>query len=177
MPLPQPLSKLKSRLVRAAGPMGLYQLAWRLSRQRPRIFMYHRFAEQDTTHKLGRETFRAQIKLIKRCCRIVTMGELAEILRDRPEAAAELAVITVDDGYRDFHDHAWPVLREEGVPATFFPVTGFLDRELWLWPDLVQFALDTTQTRNRTQHRSGAGRGRRPTSWTWRRPNALPGRR
>lgn len=136
---------IKSRLVRAAGPLGLYQLAWSMSRQRPRIFMYHRFAEQDTAHRLGRESFRAQIRLIKRCCRIVTMGELAEILRERPEEAGRLAVITVDDGYRDFHDHAWPVLRGEGVPATFYPVTGFLDRDVWLWPDLAQFALDHTQ--------------------------------
>lgn len=142
MALPRPLVKLKSRLVRAAGPLGLYQLSWRLSRTRPRIFMYHRFAERDTLHRIGRETFRTQIRMIKRCCRIVTMGELAEVLRDQPDAAGGLAVITVDDGYHDFHDHAWPVLREEGASATFFPVTGFLDREVWLWPDLVQFALE-----------------------------------
>jgi len=135
------LRSAKSRLVRAAGPLGLYALAWRLTHRRPRIFMYHRFAATDTGHKLGRETFRAQVRMLRKRCRIVTMGELAEVLRTDPTAAGGLAVITVDDGYRDFHDHAWPVLREEGVPATFFPVAGFIDGEVWLWPDLVENAL------------------------------------
>ena len=147
MNLRQTLEKTKSRVVRAAGPLGLYRLAWQLSHARPRIFMFHRFAATDTGHRLGRETFRRQLRLISQACRIVTMRELAEVLRDSPQDAARLAVITVDDGYRDFHDHAWPVLREEGVPATFFPVTGFLDHELWLWPDLVQHGLDRTPLR------------------------------
>lgn len=142
MPSAPARSSLKSRIVGVAGPIGLYALAWRMTRDRPRIFMYHRFAREDQGHRLGRESLRAHIRLLQRHCRIVTMGDLAEILRDDPGAAGGLAVITVDDGYRDFYEHAWPVLQEEGVSATFFAVTGFVDRETWLWPDLVEVALD-----------------------------------
>ena len=141
MDLKNILGKAKRGMVQVAGPLGLYATAWRLTRRRPRIFMYHRFADVDTGHCPGRETFRAQLRLLKKHCRVVTMGELAEVLRQDPQAAAGLVVVTVDDGYRDFHEHAWPVLKEEGVPATFFPVTGFLDGETWLWPDLVEHAL------------------------------------
>lgn len=35
--------------------------------------------------------------------------------------------ITFDDGYADNHDIALPILREAGLPATFFVATGFLD--------------------------------------------------
>ena len=148
MPAESSRPSLKSRMVGLAGPLGLYELAWRTTRARPRIFMYHRFAREDEGHRLGRESLRAHIRLLRRRCRIVTMGELAEILQNDPAAAAGLAVITVDDGYRDFHEHAWPVLREEGAPATFFPVTGFVDRETWLWPDLVEAALDAASGRS-----------------------------
>lgn len=144
------LSKTKHGIVRVAGPLGLYAIAWRLTRHRPRIFMYHRFAAQDSGHCLGRGTFRDQLRLLKKHCRVVTMGELAEVLRHEPASAAGLAVVTVDDGYRDFHDHAWPVLLEEGVSATFFPVTDFIDGETWLWPDLVEHALAQAREREVT---------------------------
>ncbi|MBI4799935.1 MAG: polysaccharide deacetylase family protein [Desulfarculus sp.] len=35
--------------------------------------------------------------------------------------------ITFDDGYQDFHSQAWPLLRERGMGATVFLVTGALD--------------------------------------------------
>jgi peptidoglycan/xylan/chitin deacetylase (PgdA/CDA1 family) len=47
----------------------------------------------------------------------------------------------VDDGYRDFYQVAYPVFREYGIPATVYLVSGFLDRELWLWVDQIRHAL------------------------------------
>ncbi len=35
-------------------------------------------------------------------------------------------VVTFDDGYENLHQHAWPVLRELGVPATVFLATAYL---------------------------------------------------
>ncbi|HEX5270897.1 MAG TPA: polysaccharide deacetylase family protein [Gemmataceae bacterium] len=36
-------------------------------------------------------------------------------------------VVTFDDGYENVHRHAWPVLRDLGVPATVFLATAYLD--------------------------------------------------
>lgn len=42
--------------------------------------------------------------------------------------------ITFDDGYQDFYDQAWPLLRERGMTATVFLVTGALDdQNRWDW--------------------------------------------
>lgn len=38
-------------------------------------------------------------------------------------------VLTWDDGYRDFHDVAWPVLKKHGFTATMFLPTGFISNE------------------------------------------------
>jgi peptidoglycan/xylan/chitin deacetylase (PgdA/CDA1 family) len=169
MELISALRRAKTGLVRAAGPLGLYAAAWRVTKHRPRIFMYHRFAAVDTGHRLGRETFRAQLRMIRERCSVVTMAELAGILREAPERATRLAVITVDDGYRDFHDHAWPVLREENIPATFFPCTGFVDGEVWLWPDLVEQAL--ARTENGHISASGLGLSGPQRNWSLRNPD------
>jgi len=45
----------------------------------------------------------------------------------------------VDDGYRDFYEHAWPVLREYKVPCTVFVTVGFIAGEQWLWADELEY--------------------------------------
>ncbi|MGH9370693.1 MAG: polysaccharide deacetylase family protein [Vicinamibacterales bacterium] len=40
-----------------------------------------------------------------------------------------LAVITFDDGFRDFYTHAWSVLSQFGFTATMFLPTGFIGRD------------------------------------------------
>ena len=37
-------------------------------------------------------------------------------------------LLTFDDAYRDFADHAWPTLRRRGLAATLFVPTGYPDR-------------------------------------------------
>jgi peptidoglycan/xylan/chitin deacetylase (PgdA/CDA1 family) len=46
-------------------------------------------------------------------------------------------LVTFDDGYRDNYDLAFPVLRDQGVNATFFLTAGFLDDGLLAWWDEI----------------------------------------
>jgi peptidoglycan/xylan/chitin deacetylase (PgdA/CDA1 family) len=49
-------------------------------------------------------------------------------------------MITFDDGYWDFEQHAWPILKRYGIPATLFVPTLYPDqpeRTFW-WDDLHQ---------------------------------------
>lgn len=57
-----------------------------------------------------------------------------------PPAAA---AITFDDGYRDNHDVAAPLLKRRGIPATFFIASGFLDGGL-MWNDGIAEAIRRT---------------------------------
>jgi peptidoglycan/xylan/chitin deacetylase (PgdA/CDA1 family) len=43
-----------------------------------------------------------------------------------PGAPAKAVVLTFDDGYLDFYEQAWPLLRARGQTATVFLVTGSL---------------------------------------------------
>ena len=38
-------------------------------------------------------------------------------------------VLTWDDGYRDFHDNAWPILKKHGFTATMFLPTGYISND------------------------------------------------
>ncbi|MGH9283224.1 MAG: polysaccharide deacetylase family protein, partial [Acidimicrobiales bacterium] len=47
---------------------------------------------------------------------------------DRLDAgdASPSVVLTFDDGYADVHAHAWPLLRERGLPFTLYLATGYV---------------------------------------------------
>jgi peptidoglycan/xylan/chitin deacetylase (PgdA/CDA1 family) len=43
------------------------------------------------------------------------------------------AVITFDDGFKDLHEYAYPILKELGIPFTLFLITSTLDSPRLLW--------------------------------------------
>ena len=48
-------------------------------------------------------------------------------------------VITIDDGYKDAYEIAFPLFKKYRVPATLFTVTSFIDNKAWIWTDLLRF--------------------------------------
>jgi peptidoglycan/xylan/chitin deacetylase (PgdA/CDA1 family) len=56
---------------------------------------------------------------------------------------ADAVALTFDDGYRDMHAEAWPVLRDLNIPATLFLATGPMrQRQRYWWDELVSLVLD-----------------------------------
>ena len=89
-------------------------------------------------------TFRRQVRYLQRHFDVLPLSELAvrvaEGTLDRPTAA-----ITLDDGFRNSHTQAYPILREAGLPATVFLTTGLVGRESTTWPGVLHAALARTQ--------------------------------
>lgn len=135
-----------SGLVRRLGPIGGYAMARQLTRDHPRILMYHRFCAAPTPGRVSAAVLHEQARLLARHHHPMSLTQLAAILRAGETPPPDTIVFTIDDGYRDFHDVAWPILREHGVPATFFVTTGFVDGALWLWPDQIGWLLDHAET-------------------------------
>jgi biofilm PGA synthesis lipoprotein PgaB len=70
-----------------------------------------------------------------RACRergwtILPLSRLLEHRADPRRLPPRVMVLTFDDGYRSALESALPVLRAEGVPATFAPITSFVGRTL-----------------------------------------------
>ena len=103
------------------------------------------------------EVFDRQIEFLTRRHRIVSVGEVADALRDGRSTGHGSVAVTFDDGYEDNYRFALPILRRHGATATFYVTTGAIsDRDL-LWPVAVRNAvrrserskLDLTFTRQR----------------------------
>ncbi len=111
----------------AAGVSARYNW-WRPSRPGVPILMYHHVGPAPNGTGLPQlwvepERFARQLDLLAAGgWRTLTLSQaLAE------PRARRAVVLTFDDGYADFHEQAWPLIRERGMTATVFLVTGRLD--------------------------------------------------
>ena len=111
-----------------------------------RVLTYHRVIDPgDAPHYPGvlsatPNGFAAQMRTIAERFRVVPIAEVVTALRERAPLPPRALLITFDDAYRDFADHAWPVLKELGLPVALFVPTGFPahpDRSFW-WDRLYR---------------------------------------
>jgi peptidoglycan/xylan/chitin deacetylase (PgdA/CDA1 family) len=70
--------------------------------------------------------FERQLATLSTSYRVVPLGEALDVLGGRAKTDRDLCVITFDDGYVDFQDHALPVLQRLGFPATLYVATGYI---------------------------------------------------
>lgn len=117
---------------------GLHLVRW-MHRKGLRILMYHRFSEP-----AGLDS---QCRHIRENYAPVSLDQVDAWLKSGDPLPMNAIAITVDDGYRDFHDVAYPVFAAWQIPVTVYLVTDFLDGRLWLWTDQVKWAFEHTPLR------------------------------
>jgi peptidoglycan/xylan/chitin deacetylase (PgdA/CDA1 family) len=105
---------------------------------------------------------------------VVTVRDVLAVLRTRnkKDLPPRAVLVTFDDGYYDFEEQAWPILRRYKIPATLFVPTAYPDHpeQTFWWDDLYQalqnsnrqenlnspigtFSLSTTALRNQAYQR------------------------
>ena len=132
---------MKTLLLKCLGLVGGYQLSRLITSTVPRVLMYHRFSSSAEKGKVSATAFRSHLAKIRRDFTPYTLVDLSKIILSGKKVARNAIVITVDDGYRDFYEIAFPLLKEFQVPATFFVATGFINGDIWLWADKVKWLL------------------------------------
>jgi len=81
--------------------------------------------EERGTISLSR--FTRQLKWLKRLgVRFIRMTELLTWLEGKQKIPARSALLTFDDAYASFAEHAFPLLRQEQVPCTIFVIAGLI---------------------------------------------------
>lgn len=92
----------------------------------------------------SRREFEWQMEYVCRRMRPVTCAEVADALANDRPLPRRAVMVTFDDGFHDNHDVAFPVLRQLGMPATFFVSTSYIGTECTFWFDWVVHVLLTT---------------------------------
>lgn len=99
------------------------------------VLLYHAFTDsgEDDTYVLPKRSFARQMRLLARLrFRVISAEELVLSLREGRMPARRSAVITIDDGYADNFEIAYPELRRHRFPATVYMVSrGIGKRNEW----------------------------------------------
>jgi peptidoglycan/xylan/chitin deacetylase (PgdA/CDA1 family) len=94
------------------------------------VLMYHRVNDTLPANDLSVPVakFREQMEYLRKNCEVVGISALiCEGRKTKDEGRKkQKVVITFDDGYMDNYVNAYPVLKELGLPATIFLVTGMI---------------------------------------------------
>lgn len=99
--------------------------------QRIPVLAYHRIADDGPValarYRVGTEAFAAQMAWLRRHgYHAIVADELAWFIAQKHPFVGRPVVITFDDGYQDFADAAWPLLRRHDFRAEVFVVTDLV---------------------------------------------------
>jgi peptidoglycan/xylan/chitin deacetylase (PgdA/CDA1 family) len=95
------------------------------------LLIYHRVGGGTTDElDLAPERFRAQVRQLA-AVDVLSLDAALDRLDagdDRPSF-----VLTFDDGFADVYEHAWPLLREHGLPFTLYLASAYMGQRM-RWP-------------------------------------------
>jgi peptidoglycan/xylan/chitin deacetylase (PgdA/CDA1 family) len=109
---------------------------------------YHRIGDGSTSHfdrglwSATEEQFDQQLKFVKSHYDIISPKDLPDV---RIKAKGKFLIITFDDGYLDNYSAAFPILKHNNMPATFFISTGFIDNPSLPWWDEIAWMIRTSK--------------------------------
>ena len=96
------------------------------------ILLYHSISDSPSPYirrfAVPPATFRRHLAAIaERGCTTLTVSEYVDAAASGPANVPDrTVVVTFDDGYEDFYEHALPALLDFGIEATLYVTSGFL---------------------------------------------------
>jgi peptidoglycan/xylan/chitin deacetylase (PgdA/CDA1 family) len=134
-----PIAHTKSLALKLMQSVGIFALARTLSGDMPRVLMYHNFCEADDgdTGAVSLQALRKQLEHLRRHFKVVSLAYIGEQLASGGKLDRRMVALTIDDGRRNCYDFLFPLLKNYGMPATFFVVSSFIRGEDWIWTDKV----------------------------------------
>lgn len=109
------------------------------------ILTYHRFSNEKNPSKTSAEEFEAHLDYLSKNNHVLPLSKIIDFLKEGKTLPPNSTAITIDDGYRDAFDIAFPLLKKFGLPATVYAITDFLDEKIWVWTDLMRYILLNTK--------------------------------
>jgi peptidoglycan/xylan/chitin deacetylase (PgdA/CDA1 family) len=135
------MAKPRASPLAAGLSVTLGPLARALTRRYARILMYHRFSADGQGRRMSAQAFEQHLRYLTRNFSPRPLRQVVDRLRSQRSFDSRSVVLTVDDGYRDFLEYAYPLLLRYRVPATIYIVSEFAEGRCWLWFDALHWLL------------------------------------
>lgn len=108
------------------------------------ILMYHRTLKKNTSETymhdamyVDPKVFDMQVKYLKNNFTIGTLEEACKWKNSEKKVDNKkpYCIVTFDDGWKDFYEHAYPILKSNNVSATVFLPTDFIGTSKNFWTE------------------------------------------
>lgn len=105
----------------------LYRLQRLASRRSAaRIVYYHSISDDPVRSSVSPGAFAAQVAHLREYYRVLPLADAVRRLLAREQLPERSVVITLDDGFRDNYEQAFPILANAGVTATVFLTASYI---------------------------------------------------
>lgn len=85
-----------------------------------------------------------QLAMVRRHCSPIGLEQLRAFLREGTQLPKNPVLVTFDDGYRDNHELALPILLRHGIRATFFIATSYITERRVFWWDRIAYLISSS---------------------------------
>jgi len=119
--------------------MAYSQLGFRLlrhGRRKPPVVVYYHVVSDEPVPHIGNlyqfrssQQFRRDMDLLSTFFEPISLQALIEARRNGRQLSEKAILITFDDGLKQCHNVIEPILREKGIPGTFFVCSAFTDNK------------------------------------------------
>jgi peptidoglycan/xylan/chitin deacetylase (PgdA/CDA1 family) len=147
-------SSRREQVSLALGNTGITRALEALARTPSLVVLnYHRIGDPQLDDydpallEVTADGFDEQMALLKSRYHVCQVAEAVELMTSPSTIRRPCVLITFDDGYRDNHRVALPILRSHGLQAVFFLATGFVGTTRIPWWDQIAFMCRHTERR------------------------------
>lgn len=119
---------------------------------------YHMVSDEDLLHVKqlfpypNITEFRDDMDFFLRNYSPISLIDLLDSLKGNRSLPKKSFLLTFDDGFREMHDIVSPVLKEKGIPATFFLATDFLDNKRLFYRHKASILIEHFQRSSELSH-------------------------
>lgn len=112
-----------------------------------KIFLFHRInpKDDDFWSPMPPKQFERTLKYLKRRFKIVSLEEILNKELKNTTNNQPLAAVVFDDGYKDFLDFAYPILKKMDIPSSMYIVTDSVNKGMPPWTYMLDFSFAKTK--------------------------------
>jgi peptidoglycan/xylan/chitin deacetylase (PgdA/CDA1 family) len=137
---------MKSLILRGVELLNLYPLFNRYTANTATVFMIHRVYPRGERGdgEISADHIEDFLRYLRKSkYNVISLTEYIDALKYQRDTY-KTVVFTVDDGYRDFYLNAYPVFKKFEYPATVFLTSDFIEKKIFLWWNLIEYAINQT---------------------------------